>query len=134
MAWPDGFGTFGFAESTPPVMPRERDTLAYVNLDAEEFQGGRPSAFFIRIAAEAVEVRGVESSNDRTSRGGLTTKIHARVDALGNRVQLELTEGQRHDCTVAKTLVEQVGHAFPLVTRSSQSTTFSTSSSSRDWR
>jgi transposase len=31
------------------------------------------------------------------SRGGLTTKIHALVDANGNPIALKLTEGQAHD-------------------------------------
>ena len=31
------------------------------------------------------------------SRGGLTTKIHALVDALGMPILLKLTEGQAHD-------------------------------------
>ncbi len=31
------------------------------------------------------------------SRGGLSTKIHAMVDALGNPVGLFLTGGQAHD-------------------------------------
>jgi transposase len=31
------------------------------------------------------------------SRGGLTTKIHALVDALGLPINLKLTEGQAHD-------------------------------------
>ena len=31
------------------------------------------------------------------SRGGLTTKIHALVDAEGRPIQLKLTEGQAHD-------------------------------------
>ena len=31
------------------------------------------------------------------SRGGLTTKIHAVVDANGNPIGLKLTEGQAHD-------------------------------------
>ena len=31
------------------------------------------------------------------SRGGLTTKIHARVDANGLPITLKLTEGQAHD-------------------------------------
>ncbi|UQZ85553.1 Transposase DDE domain protein [Paenibacillus konkukensis] len=32
------------------------------------------------------------------SRGGLTTKIHAIVDALGNPLRFELSGGQSHDC------------------------------------
>lgn len=35
------------------------------------------------------------------SRGGLTTKIHAAVDALGNPVRLKLTGGQVHDSVPA---------------------------------
>jgi transposase len=31
------------------------------------------------------------------SRGGLTTKIHALVDAVGRPILLKLTEGQAHD-------------------------------------
>ncbi len=31
------------------------------------------------------------------SRGGLTTKIHALVDALGRPIRRKLTEGQAHD-------------------------------------
>src|ERR1700681_4503584 len=40
------------------------------------------------------------------SRGGLTTKIHALVDALGNPVELMLTPGQDHDLTCAEPLLE----------------------------
>src|SRR5437588_668756 len=42
------------------------------------------------------------------SRGGLTTKIHALVDALGNPVELMLTPGQDHDLTCAEPLIENV--------------------------
>src|SRR6266481_522435 len=40
------------------------------------------------------------------SRGGLTTKIHALVDALGNPVELMLTPGQAHDLTCAESMLE----------------------------
>src|ERR1700674_2351119 len=40
------------------------------------------------------------------SRGGLTTKIHALVDALGNPVELMLTPGQAHDLACAEPLTE----------------------------
>jgi transposase len=40
------------------------------------------------------------------SRGGLTTKIHALVDAMGNPVELMLTPGQDHDLTCAEPLIE----------------------------
>jgi transposase len=42
------------------------------------------------------------------SRGGLTTKIHALVDALGNPVELRLTPGQAHDLACAEPLLEGV--------------------------
>ena len=42
------------------------------------------------------------------SRGGLTTKIHAIVDALGNPLAVSLTGGQVHDIKQAETLVAQV--------------------------
>src|SRR5436189_5913628 len=40
------------------------------------------------------------------SRGGLTTKVHALVDALGNPCSLMLTPGQDHDLTCAQPLLE----------------------------
>ena len=40
------------------------------------------------------------------SRGGLTTKIHALVDALGDPVEVMLSPGQDHDLTCAEPLIE----------------------------
>jgi len=40
------------------------------------------------------------------SRGGLSTKIHAATDALGNPVRLLLGPGQRNDITKAHDLIE----------------------------
>ena len=42
------------------------------------------------------------------SRGGLTTKIHAVVDALGNPLAIRLTGGQAHDITQAEALLAEV--------------------------
>jgi transposase len=39
------------------------------------------------------------------SRGGLTTKIHALVDANGNPIALKLTEGQAHDGKSARDML-----------------------------
>ena len=39
------------------------------------------------------------------SRGGLTTKIHAVVDAEGMPIALKLTEGQAHDGKSAQDLL-----------------------------
>jgi putative transposase len=40
------------------------------------------------------------------SRGGLSTKIHAATDALGNPVRLLFGPGQRNDITQAQNLIE----------------------------
>jgi len=40
------------------------------------------------------------------SKGGLTTKIHAMTDSLGNPVDFTLTGGKAHDCTQALPLME----------------------------
>ena len=42
------------------------------------------------------------------SRGGLTTKIHMVVDALGNPLAFSLTGGQVHDITQAETLTAKI--------------------------
>ena len=42
------------------------------------------------------------------SRGGLSTKVHLVVDALGLPLAFEITEGQRHDSKPAKELVARV--------------------------
>jgi transposase len=43
------------------------------------------------------------------SRGGLTTKIHALVDANGNPIALKLTEGQAHDGKSASDMLGELG-------------------------
>lgn len=42
------------------------------------------------------------------SRGGLTTKIHAVVDANGNPITLKLSEGQAHDGRSAADMLDTV--------------------------
>jgi transposase len=46
------------------------------------------------------------------SRGGLTTKIHALVDANGLPIALKLSEGQAHDGRCAADMVDtlEAGH------------------------
>jgi transposase len=44
------------------------------------------------------------------SRGGLTTKIHALVDAQGRPIQLKLTAGQASDIASA---ADMIGHLAP---------------------
>jgi transposase len=40
------------------------------------------------------------------SRGGLSTKIHAAVDALGNPLRFILTAGQEHESKQAEALID----------------------------
>ena len=49
------------------------------------------------------------------SRGGLTTKIHALVDADGRPVRLMLTPGQAHDAPVAEALLEDLADGATLI-------------------
>jgi transposase len=49
------------------------------------------------------------------SRGGLTTKIHALVDANGLPVLLKLTEGQAHDGRSATDMLENIGEGQILL-------------------
>lgn len=50
--------------------------------------------------------RGLEARAIGRSRGGLTTKIHAVVDALGLPVRFEITPGQSADSPQAEGLIE----------------------------
>jgi transposase len=49
------------------------------------------------------------------SRGGLTTKIHALVDACGLPILLKLTEGQAHDGRSAEDMLGSVGRGDILL-------------------
>jgi transposase len=49
------------------------------------------------------------------SRGGLTTKIHAVVDANGNPIAIKLTEGQAHDGRSADGLLDTIGEGQVLL-------------------
>jgi transposase len=49
------------------------------------------------------------------SRGGLTTKIHALVDAEGRPVELDLSAGQAHDSTQAEDLLDLLGEGAILL-------------------
>jgi transposase len=49
------------------------------------------------------------------SRGGLTTKIHALVDAQGRPIHLKLTEGQAHDGRSAADMFDTVQYGHILL-------------------
>ena len=50
--------------------------------------------------------RGAQAHGIGRSKGGLTTKIHASVDALGNPLRIEISGGQVHDSLFAEVLLE----------------------------
>ena len=49
------------------------------------------------------------------SRGGLTTKVHALVDANGLPITLKLTEGQAHDGRSTADMLDTVGEGDVLL-------------------
>jgi transposase len=53
--------------------------------------------------------KGAEDQALGRSRGGLSTKIHATVDALGNPTGFHLTGGQEHDLAGADALLPALG-------------------------
>ena len=63
-------------------------------------------ATIVRAHQHSAGARKKSSQAIGRSRGGLTTKIHALVDALGNPVELMLTPGQDHDLACAEPLIE----------------------------
>ena len=52
--------------------------------------------------------RGIPRVNDRRSRGGLTSKIHALVDSSGLPVRLALTTGEAHGNRLAAKLLSRL--------------------------
>ena len=58
------------------------------------------------------------------SRGGLTTKIHALVDALGNPVALMLTPGQAHDLACAEPLIDDADPDASFADKAYDATSF----------
>jgi transposase len=51
--------------------------------------------------------RGAQENAIGRSKGGLTTKVHLVVDALGLPTTFEITEGNRHDSQPAPKLIEK---------------------------
>jgi transposase len=51
------------------------------------------------------------------SAGGFSSKIHAKVDALGNLLKIIITPGQQHDSTQAKELLDKVFDSNVLADR-----------------
>ena len=73
----------------------------YVSIDSSCVRAHQHSAGALKKADEGPEDQAIGRS-----RGGLTTKIHAVVDALGNPVALSLTPGQAADIAEVQPLLE----------------------------
>jgi putative transposase len=58
--------------------------------------------------------RGADAQGLGRSRGGLSTKIHAAADALGNPVRLIGSPGQRNDIAFAHQLIEGFAAAVTI--------------------
>ncbi len=78
--------------------------LEYISIDAT----------IVRAHACAAGYGKQEHEGLGRSKGGFTTKIHAKVDALGNPLKLTFTPGQSHDVTQAETLVEETYGSYVL--------------------
>ena len=74
-------------------------------VDAEEVALDRQHEQPRARSTPRVEKGAAQRAIGRSRGGGLTTKAHLMVDALGLPVAFEITEGQRHDNQAAPTLI-----------------------------
>lgn len=70
--------------------------------------------------------RGAAEEGIGRSRGGLSTKVHLIVDALGLPLAFEITEGQRHDNQRARELAAQAKSSCLLGDKAYDSDAFRT--------
>ena len=82
----------------------ESPDLEYVMIDATIVRAHASSAGYGNQEEEALG----------RSSGGFSCKIHAKVDALGNPIQIILTAGNRSDYTQADALLSNVTNAYVL--------------------
>ncbi len=59
--------------------------------------------------------KGIISNALGHSRGGFTTKVHALVDRKGRPLHIELTQGQRHESTVAEDIIAKHARGKALI-------------------
>jgi transposase len=84
----------------------EDPDLEYVMIDAT----------IIRANASAAGYKKGQQHEEGLGRsvGGFSSKIHAKVDALGNPLQFIITAGQVHDVTQTNALLEDLNGSFVL--------------------
>ncbi|MFB0843301.1 transposase [Paenibacillus oleatilyticus] len=78
--------------------------------DLPEYYGSWKSVYtrFRRWKIRVGQDSGTCCKTIRRSQGGLTIKIHAIVDALGNPLRFELTGGQSHDCVTGYKMLKSM--------------------------
>lgn len=81
--------------------------LEYIMIDAT----------VVRAHACAAGYGDQETQGLGRSHGGFSSKIHAKVDALGNPLKIIITAGQRHDITQAENLLEDVNNSYVIADR-----------------
>jgi transposase len=82
------------------------DRLFAAMADDPDFEYIMTDSSIVRVHQHAAGKKGgPEARAIGRSRGGLTTKIHAVVDALGNPLRFILTPGQINDITQAEALI-----------------------------
>lgn len=86
------------------------------------FDGGRQHS--LGSPARRGQKNGQEQEAMGKSRGGLGTKIHAAVDALGNPVRLLLTAGQTSEHTQAEALIDGFHAEFVIADKGYDSDAF----------
>jgi transposase len=95
----------------PPVVEERRVCTDFRDIGARCRQRVHDARCNHRARPSAQRRRPKKDCADQAigrSRGGLTTKIHAVVDALGNPVALSITPGQAADMTQAVPLIDEV--------------------------
>lgn len=81
--------------------------LEYIMIDAT----------IVRAHACAAGYGDQEAQGLGRSKGGFTSKIHAKVDALGNPLKVIITAGQRNDITQADALIKDVVNSHVIADR-----------------
>ena len=76
--------------------------------EASDFEYLMIDGSIVRLHQQGAPPKKQQEEAVGKSRGGLSTKIHAAVDALGNPVRLRLTEGQASEYSQTNALIEQI--------------------------
>ena len=106
---PEGFGNWNFQRFRRWVKGGVFDRIFEALSDDADFEYVIVDGTIVRVHQHGTGARrGTHNQAIGGSRGGLTTKIVALVDALGNLVRFVLLPGQRHDSVGVAPLITGV--------------------------